>query len=101
MTKIKPTVAETVNPDGRPLRLSPGFFARRAGRERLIVQPPTPEQRADLEKVAGRLRVPIDVLLPLEALRLLADQGNYVAKRLYVGECRKLGIWYDQKWFIP
>jgi hypothetical protein len=36
--------------------------------------------------------VPYDVALTLEALRMLAEQGNRVAAFVYEQECRSLGI---------
>lgn len=64
---------------------------------RLIVQPPTTqaqvERHADIARQRRRIEgLPIDVLEALEALRLLAEQGNKVAEMLYMDEREKLGI---------
>lgn len=57
---------------------------------RLLIQPPGPGQ--SLPDI-GRIRaMPNDVLLALEALRNLAEQGNIVAQDLYMSERKKLGI---------
>lgn len=46
--------------------------------------------RADLDRrVQG---MPGDVFMALDAIRLLADQGNAVAKDLFDSECAKLGL---------
>lgn len=63
----------------------------------LMLQKPPDEQSmatfAELVRRQKRLSsLPIDVLFTLEALRLLADQGNIVAQELYWSERVRLGI---------
>jgi hypothetical protein len=60
-----------------------------------MVQAPTETERRMVAAVAGAAKVegiPMDVLMTLEAIRQLAEQGNRVAARLYEEERRKLGI---------
>jgi hypothetical protein len=67
---------------------------------RQMVQPPGPD---DAKAIAANMRamsatgrgtggVPPDVLMTLEALRQLAEQGNLAAKWLYEEERAKFGI---------
>lgn len=70
---------------------------RRALSNRLIVQPPASASVVEThQEVARQLKriegLPIDVLETLEAIRILAEQGNEVAKVLYDVEREKLGI---------
>jgi hypothetical protein len=46
--------------------------------------------RADLDRVV--MGLPGDVFMALDALRLLADQGNEIAKDLFDFESRRLGL---------
>lgn len=63
---------------------------RRALSTRLMVQPPGSPQSWDERKRINGL--PMDVLLLLESLRLLADQGNKVAAFLYEKERQRFGL---------
>lgn len=70
---------------------------QRALSTRLIVQPPPTMSAIEAHQDLARQRktiegLPIDVLETLEAIRLLAEQGNQVAKELYEVEREKLGI---------
>jgi len=70
---------------------------RRALSTRLLVQPPASmrevERHQELARQRGRIEgIPIDVLETLDAIRMLAEQGNQVAKELYMVEREKLGI---------
>ena len=67
---------------------------------RNMIQPPGPD---DAKAIAANMRamsatgrgtggVPPDVLMTLEALRQLAEQGNLAAKWLYEEERAKFGI---------
>ena len=78
-----------------PLHFTPE--QRRALSNRLIVQPPPSlDAVAQHRLIADQRRriegLPIDVLETLEAIRLLAEQGNRVAKELYEEERERLGI---------
>lgn len=62
---------------------------------RATVVAPTPEDERVVAALAGarpREGIPMDVLITLEAIRQLADQGNLAAKWLYDRERRRLGI---------
>jgi hypothetical protein len=90
-----------VQPLARPAPAAPGFVlpehVRQAFSSRLMVQAPanlTPKQ-------IGRIRDDLDrrvrgmepgMFMALDGLRLLADQGNEVAKTLFDSECRRLGL---------
>ncbi len=84
--------------DAKGLRLTPAVRRQLARRGRTVVVPPTPEQAASLREVEreGHVRtvegIPLDVLMTLEALRVLADQGNMLAAHIYERERRRLGI---------
>lgn len=70
---------------------------RRALSRRLLVQPPPSEDAVrahqEIQRQLGRIEgLPIDVLETLEAIRLLAEQGNKVAEELYMSERERLGI---------
>jgi hypothetical protein len=70
---------------------------REALSKRLLVQPPpSMEAVAAHAYIAKQLRtienIPIDVLECLEALRLLADDGNIAAQEIYMAEREKFGI---------
>ena len=65
--------------------------------KRLLVQPPPSATAVEAHAfIAQQLRtienIPIDVLECLEALRLLADDGNIAAQELYMAEREKFGI---------
>lgn len=70
---------------------------RKALSTRLLVQPPPSldavrqhQLMADqIKRIEG---LPIDVLETLEAIRMLAESGNRVAKELYEVERERLGI---------
>lgn len=89
---------EELNPDGRPLRLTPTFRARLEGNQRMKLQPPDGSKTDFDRRISG---LPGDVLLALESLRALAEQGNRVAARLYEHETKRLGLWYDKKIWLP
>jgi hypothetical protein len=81
-----------------PLTLTPEFRAQMESRMKLRLQPPTDlAQITEWDRTIGGL--PGDVLLTLEAMRHLADQGNVVAARLWEYECKRLGLWYDRRLF--
>lgn len=82
-----------LNPAGRPLNLTPEFRQRLEGNQRLRLQPPDGSKPDFDRRISG---LPGDVLLALESLRALADQGNRIAARLYVHECKRLGLWYEK-----
>lgn len=70
---------------------------RRAFSTRLMLQlPPTASPReiarvrADMDRVIHGL--PGDVFMALDALRLLADQGNTIAADLFDSESKRLGL---------
>jgi len=68
--------------------------------QRIVLQPPTsPDQVREFQR--AKTRIPNDVLLTLESMRMLADQGNRLARRIFVFECRRLGLWYDQRIWLP
>lgn len=63
---------------------------RMALQQRLIVQPPRDGRMLpDIKRIQG---LPLDVLLTLESMRLLAEAGNVVAADLYASERVRLGI---------
>lgn len=73
-----------------PFRLSERFI--REARNRLFVQAPPAEElrRIDLSRrIEG---IPLDVLVFLDALTMLAERGNVLAERLVWDERRKWGI---------
>lgn len=77
------------------LRLTPHQLAHL--RTRLMVQPPGPDNMPEsMEAITERSRritgIPPDVLLTLEAIHLLAEQGNIAARWLYEQERIRLGI---------
>jgi hypothetical protein len=61
-----------------------------------MLQPPTEADAGVVLAAASSTRtiegVPVDVLITLESLRQLAEQGNLAAKWLYEEERVKLGI---------
>lgn len=78
-----------------PLTLNEG--QRRLLSNKLMLQLPTgigPRElasvRRDMDRVISGL--PGDVFMALDALRLLADQGNVIAADLFDSECRRLGL---------
>lgn len=82
------------------LVLTPEFRKRMEANQRLRLQPPASEaQRREWDRrIAG---VPGDILLTLESLRLLADQGNRIAAWLWEREVKRLGLWYDVHVSLP
>ncbi len=63
---------------------------RKALSTRLMVQPPgTPQHWDERKRLNG---LPFDVLLCLESLHLLAEQGNKVAEALYERERERFGL---------
>ena len=78
----------------RGWRLNPRHRAR-VVQGRGMVQAPTEEQRRVIKAAVGAGKaegIPFDVLMTLEALRQLGEQGNRVAKKLYEEERLKFGI---------
>lgn len=65
---------------------------------RMKLQPPVGKTPDFDRRING---LPGDVLLALESLRMLADQGNRMATLLYEKECKRLGLWYEKKLFMP
>lgn len=84
---------ETVEAGG--LRLTPHQLAHL--QTRIMVQPPKDgEPPESIDAITERSRrvtgIPADVLFTLEAIHLLAEQGNAAAKALYEQERLRLGI---------
>ena len=88
---------------GRDLPVEPprGFvlpeYARRAFSSRLMLQAPhdaSPRELAAIRRdLDSRVRgLPQGAFMALDALRLLADQGNAVAADLFDSESRRLGL---------
>jgi len=88
------TLKETLNPDGRPMVLTETMRARLEGNQRLKLQPPEGKTPDFDRRIAG---LPGDVLLALESMRALAEQGNRIAAQIYEYETKRLGLWYDVK----
>lgn len=86
------------------LQLTPEAVERikRKGRSR-IRKPANPREAQEWMDAARRARpgIPGDVLLPLNALRQLADEGNRVAAILFESECKRLGIWVERRLWTP
>lgn len=65
-------------------------------RGRAVPQPPGPEDARVVAANALNTKLyggqPFDVILTLEALRSLAEQGNLIAGRLYDRERERLGL---------
>jgi len=69
---------------------------------RLMVQPPSAlvdvqsygRWKAAVKRVNG---LPVDVLMVLEALVMLAEQGNEVAAELYYDSCTEFGITFPRR----
>lgn len=62
---------------------------------RTTVRPPNPDEQSVVAAIAGHgpiQGVPLDVLITLEAVRQLAEQGNKAAAWLYDTERKKLGL---------
>jgi hypothetical protein len=75
----------------RPLVLSERFLAD--ARRRQILQAPGGTSMRELVKMTSRIEgIPLDVLFALDALTLLAEQGNEIAKTIVFRERRRLGI---------
>jgi len=67
--------------------------ALRLTRNRKILQPPVPGAPLLAALTSRRVEgIPLDVLLTLEALRQLGEQGNVIAMRIYDAERMRLGI---------
>lgn len=83
----------------RGWRLNPRHVAR-VLRGRAVPQAPTEADRLAIQAAVaarGTSRsqsegIPFDVLMTLEALRQLAEQGNLAAKMIYDSERARLGI---------
>jgi len=41
------------------------------------------------------------VLLALESLNTLADEGNFFAALLFESEAKRMGLWVDRKIWTP
>lgn len=74
----------------RPLILSERFVAE--ARRRQLAQRPPADQRERLDLTRKIEGIPLDVLFLLDALTLLAEQGNDIAKSIVYRERRRLGI---------
>ena len=98
MGKQRPTLAKELNPDERPMLLTETFQRRLIENQRMKLQPPAGKTPDFDRRISG---LPGDVLLTLESLRALAEQGNRVATQLYERECKRLGLWYEKKLFLP
>ena len=75
---------------------------RRQVATRLMVQPPQSShdiaEFQSFQKEVGRLAgLPADVLIVLQVLEDLADQGNEVSKALLMDEQQRLGITYPRR----
>lgn len=75
----------------RPFVLSPELRARMATRIQVAV-PTGPDDLADIDRRKRIEGLPVDVLITLEGLAMLAERGNLLAAELLVEERRKLGI---------
>lgn len=78
-----------------PLKLTE--HARLHIASRLMLQAPTtatPAQLAEFRRFLDQKfnGIPGDVLITLDAIRLLADQGNLVARDLFDSEVERLGM---------
>lgn len=78
---------------------------RKAFSTRLMPQPPTsPGDVANAQrywKEVGRVAgFSADVLLVLNSILELAEQGNEVAQRLYMSECRRLDITFPRRFGV-
>ena len=100
MTKVRPTLKEELNPRGEGLRLTETMRARLEGNQRMKLQPPSGKTPDFDRRISG---LPGDVLLTLESMRALAEQGNRQAAMIYEYETKRLGLWYDKKtiWLPP
>jgi len=75
----------------RPLTLSARFLED--ARRRQILQAPAGTSVRELGLMTTRIEgIPLDVLFALDALTLLAEQGNEIAKTIVFRERRRLGI---------
>lgn len=99
MSKVDTALKRELNPRGEGMRLTDTFRKRIEGNQRLRLQPPEGTDRGDFDRRISGL--PGDVLLALESLRALAEQGNDVAKHLYESETKRLGLWYEKKIWLP
>jgi hypothetical protein len=91
-------IQQESNPDARPLVLTPMFRKLIEANQRQKLQVPEGKPRHDFDRRISGMSG--EILFALESLRLLAEQGNKVAARLYERETKRLGLWYDQKiWF--
>lgn len=75
-----------------PLTLSDRQRRVMESRGVMRVQPPPPGAATIPLNVRAREGVPFDVMLTLEAIRQLADQGNELAAFIYAQERKNLGI---------
>jgi hypothetical protein len=72
---------------------------------RLMIQPPGSEHDlADFQRYmreVGRIAdFPADVLLTLQVLVDLAEQGNVIAGQVYMRECAELGITFPRRFAL-
>ena len=93
----KESLAQTLNPDGRPLVLTETMRKRLSGNQRMKLKPPDGKTEDFDRRIAG---LPGDVLLSLESMRALAEQGNRQAAMIYEYETKRLGLWYEKKTII-
>lgn len=92
-------IAKETNPRGQPLLLTPMFRKQIENNQRIRLAPPDGSQRLDFDRrIAG---LDGEMLFALEAMRMLADQGNRFAAVLYEREAKRLGLWVDRKLFLP
>jgi len=99
MGKVAKTLKEELNPRGEGMVLTETFRKRIEGNQRLRLQPPEGKKEDFDRRISG---LPGDVLLALESIRALAEQGNRIAAMTYEYETKRLGLWYDKKiWTAP
>ena len=96
MGKVDTALKRELNPRGEGMVLTKAFRERVEGNQRLKLQPPD-GQKSDFDRRISGL--PGDVLLALESMRALAEQGNKLAAQVYEYETKRLGLWYDKKQF--
>ena len=97
MGKVAKALKEELNPRGEGMVLTETFRKRLEGNQRLKIQPPEGRARGEFDRRISGL--PGDVLLALESMRALAEQGNRIAAQMYEYETKRLGLWYDKKQF--
>jgi len=98
MAKVAKTLKEELNPRGAGFVLTEAFRKRVEGNLRLKLQPPEGKAADFDRRIAG---LPGDVLLALESMRALAEQGNRLAAKVYEYETKRLGLWYEKKLYLP